>query len=355
MTWVTDFLVKVRCFLPRFFKRNERMKENQKNQDSTLTFADNLPQESEEISPLALYHTQYPVHVTLQQPPGVMEGYHWHGHMEINIPFGDVEYIFNGKNIPIKAGHIALFWASVPHRLVDCQACSAMAVLDIPVHLFLSWSLPNKLINQITHGMILQSNQADLVGRFEIERWQKELQLADSNRQQLVYNEIQLMIKRMSFDGWQALASGAEYNKQENNNSRHQLNYVSLMLNHIATHYSQALTAADIASAVGLNPNYAMGLFKKTMQLTIKQYIIMMRINHAKALLSDTDKSMLDISLSSGFNALSRFYDNFQKQVGTSPQNYRKFCRSNQHWHTQGFSPIKGKIKGASDGLQLLL
>ncbi len=291
---------------------------------------------SEDISPLSLYQKQSPLNIDFQHPPGVMEIHHWHGHIEINIPFGNVEYIFNGKNIKIKAGRIALFWASIPHRMVECSQCLDMAVLDIPVHLFLAWSLPSELINQITHGMILQSENTNLVSKFEIERWEKELKLQDHRRQQVVYDEIQLMIKRLSLDGWQALSTAGYPLKPEAHNSRHQLNYVSLMLNHIATHYNQTLTAADIATAVGLNTNYAMGLFQKTMQLTIKQYITMMRINHAKALLSDTNKSMLDISLSTGFNAVSRFYDNFQKYVGTSPQNYRKFCRSNQYWHIQG-------------------
>lgn len=107
------------------------------------------------------------------------------------------------------------------------------------------------------------------------------------------------------------------------------------MLNYIGTNFNQSITVSQVASAVGLNVNYAMGLFQSVMQLTIKQYITMMRINHAKALLSDTDKTMLDVSLTAGFNSLSRFYENFQKYTGFSPMNYRKQLRGNLPIHQE--------------------
>ncbi len=62
------------------------------------------------------------------------------------------------------------------------------------------------------------------------------------------------------------------------------------MLGFIAENYDQALTINDVAEHVKLNANYAMGIFQRVMQLTMKQYITAMRINHVRALLSDTDK-----------------------------------------------------------------
>lgn len=288
------------------------------------------------VSPLSLYLAAPVLQVNLQQPPAIMPAYHWHGHMEINIPFdGDVEYLFNGTPVKVKANHIALFWASVPHRLIDTRTCHSMAVLDIPVHQFLSWPLPQNLINHITHGIVLQSQNAELISEFEVRRWEKELQLPDLNRKQLVNDEIQLMIKRIGFDGWTLLHEQTQASFSLTKSSRHTQHYVSLMLDYIANHYHDALTVNSVASAVGLNANYAMGLFRNVMQLTIKQYITMMRINHAKALLSDTDKTMLDISLTAGFNSVSRFYDNFQKYAGISPLNYRKLTRTNGKWTIQ--------------------
>ncbi|HBE3066528.1 TPA: transcriptional regulator MelR [Escherichia coli] len=68
-------------------------------------------------------------------------------------------------------------------------------------------------------------------------------------------------------------------------------------------------------------------LAMRVMQLTMKQYITAMRINHVRALLSDTDKSILDIALTAGFRSSSRFYSTFGKYVGMSPQQYRKLSQ----------------------------
>ncbi|MGS8626415.1 AraC family transcriptional regulator, partial [Salmonella enterica subsp. enterica serovar Infantis] len=69
--------------------------------------------------------------------------------------------------------------------------------------------------------------------------------------------------------------------------------YVSQMLGFIADNSDQALTLNDVAEHVKLNANYARGIFQRVMQLTMKQYITAMRINHGRALLSDTDKTIL--------------------------------------------------------------
>ena len=283
---------------------------------------------SKTTSPLSLPLEQQAMRVTLWQPPCNMPALHWHGHIELNIPFDDdVEYVYNGMPITIKANHIAIFWASVPHSLTNRHQCDAMAVIDIPVHQFLSWQLPQNLVNHITHGIVIQSKSDNLASTFEIQRWQQELAKNDIHRNQLVYDEIHLLIKRIELDGWDLLLKYQHDKSNSLKSSRHTQHYVTLMLNYIAEHFNEAITVAQVAGAVGLNSNYAMGIFQSIMKLTIKQYITTMRINHAKALLSDTDKTMLDISLTAGFNSLSRFYDNFQKHTGLSPMSYRKQVR----------------------------
>ena len=311
---------------------------------------------SEAISPLSLSLAARPLNVNLQSPPQNMPAYHWHGHIEINIPFNDdIEYSFNEHNVTLNAGHTVLFWASIPHRLTNKKNCKNMAVFDIPVHQFLSWQISHSLINHITHGIVIQSKNKDLISLFEIKRWIKELQMEDINRHQLVYDEIQLMVRRISLDGWSPLLEHPQKSIQQISSSKHAQNYVRTMLDYIANHYNEPLTAQTVANAVGLNSNYAMGLFQSAMQLTIKQYITVMRIHHAKALLSDTNRTMLDISLTSGFSSLSRFYDNFLKYTGMPPNKYRKQIRANANWSAQGLVPTAHHIKGGSTGEQLII
>jgi AraC family transcriptional regulator, melibiose operon regulatory protein len=278
-------------------------------------------------SPLALYAEHQHMDIELR-PPTAMPVSHWHGQIEINVPFdGDVEYLINNEVISIKQGHITLFWACTPHQLIRPGNCRNMAIFNLPMHLFLSWPLDRELINHVTHGMVITSQVPQQLSAFEVQRWQQEVNCQDEQIQQIAIDEIGLMLKRFSLSGWQPVLVNKTSPAHKNSISRHAQFYVSQMLAFIANNYDRALTTNDVAEHVKLNSHYAMGLFQRVMQLTIKQYITSMRINHVRAQLCDTDKKILDVAFTAGFCSSSRFYSIFNKYTGMSPQQYRKLSR----------------------------
>lgn len=271
--------------------------------------------------------------------PLAMTYSHWHGQVEVNVPFdGDVEYLINDELVRVKQGYITLFWACTPHQLTNPGHCKQMAIFNLPMHLFLSWPLDRELINHVTHGMVIKSLSAQQLSIFEVQRWQLELNSTNEQVRQLAIDEIALMLKRFSLSGWQPVLVNKTSRTQKNSLSRHSQFYVSQMLEFIATHCDKILTVNAIAEYVKLNPNYAMGIFQRVMQLTMKQYITAMRINHVRALLSDTDKTILDIAIIAGFRSSSRFYSTFNKYVGMPPQQYRKLSqqRINHQLYVEG-------------------
>ncbi|OZS43247.1 transcriptional regulator MelR [Photobacterium sanguinicancri] len=304
-----------------------------------VTTQDNDSPESVSISPLSLYSSYEKIDIELRRPHD-MPGYHWHGQVEVNIPFGgDVEYIINGSPIVLKDGHIGLFWASIPHRLTNPGSCHNMGIINIPIHHFLSWPLNREFVNQITHGAVLHSDESSLVSEFELKRWEDEMMHQAESRQQLAADEISLMLKRLCLTGWSQMLTNRKDKPTQNGVSKHSQFYVSQMLEYIATHHDTPLTVRQIADHVGLHANYAMGIFQRMMQLTIKQYITAMRINHARALLSDTERTILDITLTVGFNSSSRFYQTFQSYLGVTPTQYRKLSRNDHRWALKESSP----------------
>ncbi|QPR27302.1 transcriptional regulator MelR [Edwardsiella hoshinae] len=281
-------------------------------------------------SPLMLYSAAQRLEVTLCTPH-VMASNHWHGQLEINLPFDDdLHYQIDDRLLTIPQGHMALFWACTPHRLVDPGQCRQMALFSLPMPLFLSWPLDRQLINHVTHGRVVISQQALSLTSQEVYRWQQDLASTNLARHQLASEEIHLMLKRFSLCGWQSLQAGqtAQTPGGEQALSRHALFYVSQMLSYIAGHYDRTLTLEQIAQHVHLNPHYAMTLFQRVMKMTLKQYITSMRINHVRVLLSDTDRTILDIALTAGFRSSSRFYSTFSKYTGMSPQQYRRLART---------------------------
>jgi len=81
---------------------------------------------------------------------------------------------------------------------------------------------------------------------------------------------------------------------------------------------------ADIAN---LSPNFLCKLFSDTYKISLFKYINKCRIDLSKSLLSETSKSISEISLKCGFENDTYFYRVFKQQTGLTPNLYRN--RSN--------------------------
>ncbi len=161
--------------------------------------------EEQTRSPLSLYSEYQRMDIELRSPHA-MPASHWHGQVEINVPFdGDVEYLINNEVVQIKQGHITLFWACTPHQLTRPGSCQSMAIFNLPMHLFLSWPLDREMINHVTHGMVIKSLASQQLSTFEVQRWQQELSNPNEQIRQLAIDEIGLMLKRFSLSGWQPI------------------------------------------------------------------------------------------------------------------------------------------------------
>ena len=96
---------------------------------------------------------------------------------------------------------------------------------------------------------------------------------------------------------------------------------------HIARHFSEPLTADQIARTVGLHPNYAMNVFRKAFGMTMTQFVVQHRLYNAQRLLVTTEDPILDLALESGFRSVSRFNEVFKQALHCTPRDYRKAHR----------------------------
>jgi AraC-like DNA-binding protein len=64
-------------------------------------------------------------------------------------------------------------------------------------------------------------------------------------------------------------------------------------------------------------------LFKKTTGFAPSQYLIRLRMAHARRLLRETTKSMIDIGLEVGYSSPRHFAQMFRRAVGVTPSEYR--------------------------------
>lgn len=105
--------------------------------------------------------------------------------------------------------------------------------------------------------------------------------------------------------------------------------------NYIDSHRSDDLTVEQLADLAGFSKFHFERLFKSYMGISCYQYITKRRVLMAQELLGDTDMSVMDIALQSGFFSLSTFNRVFKDINNCSPTEYRKLYRTGADKLTQ--------------------
>ena len=98
-------------------------------------------------------------------------------------------------------------------------------------------------------------------------------------------------------------------------------------IDYIKENYQKRLTVDEIAEYVHLSPYYFSHKFKKETKYSPVEYVVKMRLDRAKNLLIQTDKSIEEIASEVGYNNSNSFGNIFNNKVGCSPYNYRKRMR----------------------------
>ena len=93
---------------------------------------------------------------------------------------------------------------------------------------------------------------------------------------------------------------------------------------YIENHYYEPLSLETVAKIAGFSPAYFSRLFQKQLGKTYSEYLINVRLTHAKSLLLGTDKSITEIALETGYTYAANLTEQFKKKIGMTPLSYRK-------------------------------
>ena len=97
-----------------------------------------------------------------------------------------------------------------------------------------------------------------------------------------------------------------------------------LTMRYITENYSKRISISDICTDVGYSKSTVLSAFKKEYSTTINSYLVALRLDHAKKLLTDESVTINEIALNCGFSDQSYFSKVFSAKYGITPTAYRK-------------------------------
>ena len=98
---------------------------------------------------------------------------------------------------------------------------------------------------------------------------------------------------------------------------------IATAMNYINEHYQEELTLDDVAAFAGFSRFYFSRSFKKQTGYFFKDYLCRKRLQVAKDLLTQTNLSMREVAIRSGFGSVATFNRAFKEKNDCTPSRYR--------------------------------
>lgn len=251
-----------------------------------------------------------------------------HNEVELNLLDGGfLTYLIWGERVSLRGGRLAAFWAAIPHQIVEFGDVNAYHVVTVPLVWVLNWNLPGGLVQRLLQGDVIQESR-DVRASSDaalLDQWIGDLEQGRVDHQEVMLLELEARLARL------ALGAGPVDRRADDPpppaSTRETATKAERMARFVAQGYREPIHIADVARSVGLHPDYAATLFRKTFGTTLNRFLLDHRIQHAQRMLVTTDEKVLTVALESGFHSLSRFNAAFKQLCGSTPREYRRSHR----------------------------
>jgi AraC family transcriptional regulator, melibiose operon regulatory protein len=264
------------------------------------------------------------------EQPGVMRLPHWHAQLEVNYVIrGALDYRMLGYSIRLEAGAIAVFWGGHPHQVVDTSSDPEYIAFHLPLVHFFRLRLPYSIQERIIHGATLMSLVLDEADIHNFGRWSAYMSAGDEAKVDHAIDELILRIERIPFASFGLIdPNGDRAPPPPRRDGPVPFRRIRHICDFIADNFRRDIDVTDIATSAAIHPKYAMNLFRQSTGMTLSEYINLLRLSYAQALLiTDEEVNVLSVAMESGFGSLSAFNKSFRRIAGKSPSDFRRDYR----------------------------
>ena len=263
-----------------------------------------------------------------QNAPGIMPCPHWHAQVEVNFVYrGSIDYRMQGHTVRLAAGDLTLFWGGLPHQVTDVSDDAYYVAMHLPLVHFFRLRLPPGLTHKLIHGATLVTAEPDATDSQSFERWAAYMASGIAEKREHAIDELLLRIDRMQFEPYRLVESAGLAEGESGVVDMQSFHNIGSICAFISENFREDIDAVDIAGSADIHPKYAMSVFKKSTGMTLNEYVNLLRLSYAQAMLLRDRGNVLQVAMESGFGSLSAFNKSFRKISGMSPTDFRRESR----------------------------
>jgi YesN/AraC family two-component response regulator len=104
---------------------------------------------------------------------------------------------------------------------------------------------------------------------------------------------------------------------------------IVIAMSHIDGNFMKNMSLESVAAYISVSASYFSRLFKKEVGVNFLQYLTKRRLEYAKQMIAQTDRSMFEIAIEAGFKEQNYFGKVFKRHTGQTPLEYKKDVRVN--------------------------
>lgn len=234
---------------------------------------------------------------------------HFHGTIELTyVMEGEIYCTCNGKNYTARQGELLIFPSYSVHSGTSTEGTKSAVVL---IPLDYSTSIFSALTGKTFRDLIVP----------------------DSAECREIFHCMQMLLKNKTkkvnanvTKGYIGVIIGTMIDvvglKELGNDKNEYLSKDILM--YLQENFLSPISLDDISARFGYSKYSFSHLFNAYFQCSMTDYINSLRARYAANMLLETERSMTEIAMQSGFESLRTFYRVFKKYFGATPSEYKK-------------------------------
>lgn len=252
---------------------------------------------------------------------------HWHLFAEFIYAVADGQHVnISGTDYLMHKGDLLFIWPTELHSFTGALHQDAYQLIQFDVDIISSYHDISMYYNRMQKiHLITPDNPV-----FHHTLQQRFIKIVDINRSKEHFAETRIRI--LLAEILLLVAESVEYDENLKPKATSDVSGIFLKIKdactYIMEHCEEDITEKTIAACTGFSTYYFSRMFKKYAGESFSEYLNRQRLNRALKLLRFDSVPITEVAFSSGYQSISNFNKVFKKNIGISPNEYRKLHQS---------------------------